>query len=71
MKDKFKEFDTFLLSNVHELMFGDFEMTGDGRERLLNMWYDGFKDRVHDLIESTSEEEEEEPEEKNKDGKKK
>lgn len=53
MKNKFKEFDNYLLVLFHELNFGDPEPTGDGRERLLKSWLqsEGREDKLHELIE--------------------
>lgn len=52
MPDKFKELDNYILSAVHELLYGTFERTGDGKDHLLsNYWYPDHRDKIHELVE--------------------
>lgn len=52
------EFDEYILSIVHDLLFGDFERTNDGRSRLLEKWYEEYKGRLHELASEVTKEDE-------------
>lgn len=48
---KYTELDDYILNIVHELLYGSFERTGDGKDHVLsNYWYPNYQNRVHEIV---------------------
>ena len=51
----FATLDAYVLDCFHHLEFGTFERVDDGRSRLLENWWDQWRDKFHELVlEATS-----------------
>jgi hypothetical protein len=50
----FDTIDAYILDCLHHLEFGTFERVDDGKSRLLEYWWDQWKDKFHELVLETT-----------------
>ena len=49
MDNNYSKLDEYILSAIHELEFGTFEMVEDGRSKLLKRWYEDHKLKINNI----------------------